>query len=129
MTLWRDFQVEELPEIGDGASADSSQLVWAPLDAAGAQPSADPRRATYLRLWAAADMEEASLMELWKAGGDVTKAEAAMKARRAAGGDTGVAPERTLAEEADFGALLTSAIIEYRKDLVRARVRRCSPAA
>ena len=127
--MWRDVQVDELPSIGDDVGADSSQLVWAPLDANGAQPSLDPGRATYLRLWAAADMEEAALMELWKAGGDVAAAEAAMKARRAAGGDRGVAPERTLAEEADFGALVTAAIIEYRKDLVRARVRRSTPAA
>ena len=104
-----------MPEIGDAEGPDEHELVWAPLDDGNDGTDA----AAYLRCWSLADREEAALEALWKAGGDVAKAEAAMTAPKPE--DKTVGEKRALTQDAGLGALLTAAIIEHRKDLVRAK--------
>ena len=108
-----------MPAVGDAVAADGAELVWAPLAEPAAATAAE---AAYLRHWAAPEVEEAALVALWKAGGDVSAAEAAMQAKQAAkSAEAGSGAKASLAEEASLGQLLTAAIIEHRKDLVRAR--------
>ena len=113
-----DFQAAHLPDVGEevgsteGAGADGAALVWAPK-ANDEEMSA--ARSSYLRRWAALGLQERAVHTLYESN-DLTAAEEAMaEAHRSEG------TRRTAQEEVAHASLLSAAIIENRKDMMRAR--------
>ena len=113
-----DFQAAHLPDVGEevgsteGAGADGAALVWAPKENDEEMSAA---RSSYLRRWAALGLQERAVHTLYESN-DLTAAEEAMaEAHRSEG------TRRTAQEEVAHASLLSAAIIENRKDMMRAR--------
>ena len=113
-----EYQATDVPEVGaevgstEGAGADGAALVWAPK-ANDEEMSA--ARSSYLRRWAALGLQERAIHTLYESN-DLTAAEEAMaEAHRSEG------TRRTAQEEVAHASLLSAAIIENRKDMMRAR--------
>lgn len=128
----------------DGAAADQAKLIWAPFDrdastSASLHEDGDDgdryavadgmagqglsvsdqlvrEQATYLRHWAAVELQEIALEELFKAQGDVAVASASMRELQEASNLRRL-PQAELTRSAALGA----AIIAHRKDFYRAK--------
>jgi hypothetical protein len=134
--LWiHRVQVSYIPNVGEPDGDDRAELVWSPVPTVagasstltdGTAPASgtagaaavlplDPDGA-FFRRWSSADLEYQALHALWKANGDAALADVALIQQYGDPSKSG----GTLAQDAALGALLTTAVIEHRKDLTRA---------